>query len=320
MKRKFIKITASALLMCLLFSSCTSSDNEETSSPDTTIQTPVSDDNGKYDDSPTGRVPEATENNETAETEDQEEETTLIGTLIGYSSKGYPITEKDGITYVDGVLVANKTYSVPENYNPGALLSECSAAFDSMKNDAAKEGLTLWNASGFRSYELQKSLYTRYSERDGKAAADRYSARPGYSEHQTGLAIDLNTITTAFADTPEGKWVAENCWKYGFILRYPKDKEEQTGYMYEAWHIRYLGTEVAEKIYKSGLCLEEYYGITSVYSSTQEELTEEVISEESTTIQEETTVAATEETTVITAETTLVAEVIDETTEIVITD
>ncbi len=192
----------------------------------------------------------------------------IDGELVGYTSKGYPITVKNGITYIDGVLVANKTYALPASYNPGDLLSECASAFSQMKDAASSNGLSIWNASGFRSYELQSSLYTRYSNRDGKEAADRYSARPGHSEHQTGLAIDLNEITSSFANTAEGKWVEENCWRYGFILRYPKDKEAQTGYMYEPWHIRYVGVEVAEKIYNSGLCLEEYFGITSVYGDT----------------------------------------------------
>lgn len=186
--------------------------------------------------------------------------------VIGTSSKGYTIERRNGITYVDGVLVANKSYPLPADYNPGDLLAECSSAFSTMQADAAARGLNIYNASGFRSYSLQESLYTRYSERDGKAAADRYSARPGHSEHQSGLALDLNDITSAFANTEEGIWVAENSWRYGFILRYPQGKEAQTGYMYEPWHLRYVGVDVATKIYESGLCLEEYYGITSEYS------------------------------------------------------
>lgn len=214
------------------------------------------------------------------------------GELVGYTAKGYPITVKNGITYVDGVLVANKTYALPSSYNPGDLLGDCAKAFSEMKSAAAAEGHSLWNASGFRSYDLQASLYKRYSDRDGKDAADRYSARPGHSEHQSGLAIDLNEITSSFADTAAGKWVAENCWRYGFILRYPKGKEAQTGYMYEPWHIRYVGVDVAEKIYNSGLCLEEYYGITSSYSDTSVTVPEETTAAQETTVQaqpEETT-------------------------------
>ncbi len=187
------------------------------------------------------------------------------GAQTGTSSKGYAITQVDGIYYVDGVLIANKTYALPSSYYPGGLTSATSAAFEQMKSAAASEGLDLWVASGFRSYDTQDGLYNRYVSQDGKAAADRYSARPGHSEHQTGMAIDLNEISSSFEYTPEGQWVAANCYKYGFILRYPKGKEPQTGYMYEPWHVRYVGVDVATKIYNSGLCLEEYYGITSVY-------------------------------------------------------
>ena len=103
-------------------------------------------------------------------------------------------------------------------------------------------------------------------DQSGQAAADRFSARPGHSEHQTGLAFDLNSITDEFKDTDEGKWVTENCHNYGFIIRYPADKESVTGYMYEPWHIRYLGVETAQAVHDSGLCLEEYLGITSQYA------------------------------------------------------
>ena len=172
----------------------------------------------------------------------------------------------DGVTYVQGVLIANKTYPLPASYNPGCILPEAQAAFDKMAADAAAEGLSFTIVSGFRSYDFQKQLYTNYCNRDGKEAADRYSARAGHSEHQTGLAMDINCAGSAFNDTPEAKWIAANCWKYGFILRYPKDKEDVTGYMYESWHVRYLGEEWAKKIYDSGLTLEEYFNIDSKYA------------------------------------------------------
>ncbi len=170
----------------------------------------------------------------------------------------------DGITYIDGILIANKTYALPSDYNPG-VNSEAMAAFEEMQKVAYSEGCNIYISSGFRSYQRQEEIYNRYVSRDGKEEADTYSARPGHSEHQTGLAFDLNTIDDTFADTPEGRWVAENCHKYGFIVRYSKNKENITGYMYEPWHIRYLGVEKATAVYESGLCLEEYLGITSSY-------------------------------------------------------
>lgn len=189
-----------------------------------------------------------------------------MGELIGFTSKDYPIYKIDGRTYIDGVLIVNKTYSLPENYNPDGLTFECEWAFGKMQKAAASKGLSIYISSGFRSFASQKSIYNRYVSRDGRAAADTYSARPGHSEHQTGLSIDLNTITQGFSNTAEGKWVAEHCHEYGFILRYPKGKSHITGYCFEPWHLRYVGVETATKIANSGLCLEEYYGITSAYT------------------------------------------------------
>lgn len=186
--------------------------------------------------------------------------------LEGYTKNGYPIETINGLTYIDGVLIANKTYPLPDSYNPGGLLPDCKAAFEIMKKDAAEKGMSIYISSGFRSFSSQKSIYNRYVSRDGKALADTYSARPGHSEHQTGLAIDLNTITQSFGRTKEGKWVAEHCHEYGFILRYPEGKSHITGYCFEPWHLRYVGIETATKIAQSGLCLEEYYGITSFYA------------------------------------------------------
>ena len=178
-------------------------------------------------------------------------------------TNAFEVTEEDGLTYIDGVLIVNKTYALPADYYPGGLTQECADAFESMQNAAAAEGLTLKESSGFRSYEQQRQLYENYLAQDPNA--DTYSARPGHSEHQSGLAIDLNDVSDAFGDTPEGKWVNAHCAEYGFIIRYPKEKEAQTGYMYEPWHIRYVGVEMAKKITDSGLCLEEYFGITSEY-------------------------------------------------------
>lgn len=168
-------------------------------------------------------------------------------------------------TYIQGILIANKTYGLPKNFNPGAS-SDMLAAFATMKQDAAGKGLTLINSSNFRSYSDQIALYKKYVEQDGQAAADTYSARPGFSEHQTGLVIDLNSVDDSFANTPEAAWVAQNAHKYGFIVRYPKGKEAITGYQYEPWHIRYLGVDTATAVYQSGKTLEEYLGITSVYA------------------------------------------------------
>ena len=176
------------------------------------------------------------------------------------------IEQKDGIWYVDGILIANKSYPLPADYNPGKILIEADIAFKEMQSAAAKDGITLTIVSGFRSYTRQQTLYNNYVARDGKEAADRYSARPGYSEHQSGLAMDLNSVDDSFAYTKEAKWIAENCARFGFIVRYPEGKEAITGYIYEPWHVRYLGVDLAESITASGLTFEEYFCITSVYA------------------------------------------------------
>ena len=191
----------------------------------------------------------------------------------GTTSKGYAIENRDGLYYINGILIVNKSYDLPSNYNPGGLLSSFNSAFNTMKSAAANEGISLNIGSGFRSYSTQNSLYNRYASRDGYAAADTYSARPGHSEHQSGLAADIKGpnnylyLNQEWINTSEGQWLNNNCYKYGFIIRYPKGKEGITGYIYEPWHIRYVGADVATQLYNGGnwITLEEYLGIDSKY-------------------------------------------------------
>ena len=138
-----------------------------------------------------------------------------------------------------------------------------------MQNDASKLGYNLYISSGYRSYQVQVDLYNNYVSRDGKDKADTYSARAGYSEHQSGLCFDLNGTNGNFLETETGKWVNENAYKYGFILRFPKNKENYTGYNYEAWHFRYVGIKLATILYNNSdwISLEEYLGIDSKYDS-----------------------------------------------------
>ena len=175
------------------------------------------------------------------------------------------IETKNGITYVNGILIANKTYSLPENYDPGKISDDALKAFEEMREAASKDKITLWIQSGYRSYKTQDELFNNYVKKHGKEKAETFSARPGHSEHQTGLAMDLNIINSSFEGTKEAIWIEKNCYKYGFIIRYPKGKEKITGYKYEPWHIRYLGKDMSKKVYSSGLTLEEYLGIDSKY-------------------------------------------------------
>ena len=188
---------------------------------------------------------------------------------LSSTKKGYLIEEKCGVTYIDGILMVNKTYSLPKDYSPSSLTKECERAFDEMKKAALKDGVIVWVSSGYRSYETQKALYQKYCKNDGVLLADTYSARPGHSEHQTGLSIDVNSASSIDYETiykKVGEWLENNCHHYGFIIRYPKGKEHITGYIHEPWHIRYVGKDYAIKIKESGLCLEEYWGVDSKYA------------------------------------------------------
>lgn len=171
----------------------------------------------------------------------------------------------DGITYANGVLIVNKEIPLPEDYNP-EMQPEVIEAYTQMFEDGAAEGLNFELVSGFRSYDYQAELYNNYVSRDGKEAADRYSAEPGHSEHQTGLAIDVGSydsavlLQTSFEYTPEFQWMKDVAHEYGFIIRYMKGKEDTTGYMYEPWHLRYVGDKATD-IKESGLTLEEYFDL-----------------------------------------------------------
>ena len=197
------------------------------------------------------------------------------------TNNGYTLIIENGLAYVDGHLIVNKTYSLPDDYKPSnpnqsittdkcnnCIEKQVMDAFKLMQSDAkAQFGLNIYISSGYRSYSYQERLYNNYSAVDGIEGADTYSARAGHSEHQTGLCFDLNEIADSFANTDEGKWVNDNAHLYGFIIRYPKGKESITGYQYESWHLRYVGEELATKLYNNGnwITIEEYYGLSSNY-------------------------------------------------------
>ena len=187
-------------------------------------------------------------------------------TITFITSKGFQGEIRNGVVYIDGYLIANKTYSLPASYGSG-LTVEMLSAFNQMAAAAKADGLNIFIVSGFRSYSYQEGLYNRYAARDGAEKADTYSARAGYSEHQSGLAADLNSVSNSFAESPEAIWLSNNCYRYGFILRYPQGKTDETGYQYEPWHFRYVGTELASELYNGGdwITMEDYFGITSKY-------------------------------------------------------
>lgn len=165
-----------------------------------------------------------------------------------------------GPTYIKGILIVNKNYALPSTYNNGVDATAQNALY-TLQNAASSNGYTISTLSGFRTYNHQSGLYNGYVNQYGVALADTISARPGHSEHQSGLAFDVGAIDNNYGDTNEGIWLKNNAHKYGFIIRYPKGKEYITGYSYEPWHIRYVGVDASTYIYNNNLTLEEYLGI-----------------------------------------------------------
>ena len=192
---------------------------------------------------------------ETKATVPQITETKVSGQLTNNGSY-YSVRGK-----YDDIIIVNKKHGLSKDYNPGENPT-AKAAFVRLRDDMINQGLNVGRSySGFRSYDYQKTLYDNYVSRDGQAAADRYSARPGYSEHQTGLVFDLTDKSgNLLEDSRASQWLKDNAHNYGFIVRFQAGKEASTGYMPEAWHIRYVGKE-AKDIHDSGLSLEEYFGI-----------------------------------------------------------
>lgn len=170
--------------------------------------------------------------------------------------------------YVNDILIVNKEYGLPEDFAPGES-SEARQAFEEMKYQAQLEGIYLNAFSTYRSYWRQDRLYNNYVYEYGEDSADTFSARAGFSEHQTGLAFDIGGLDSSlwaqddFRYTEEAKWLSENAYKYGFILRFPEGKEWITGYQYESWHFRYIGTEHSINFKDSDLTLEEYVGLVN---------------------------------------------------------
>ena len=180
-------------------------------------------------------------------------------------------TSKDNLLLVNKYNALDKEFafddlvdvSVLYSYGSQKIRQEVYDSFIKMFNMAKKEDLTIIINSSYRTYDYQEGLWTRYSNTNGDEWADNYAARAGHSEHQTGLAIDVTTYGVKaqgdFEKTDEYKWLVDNAHKYGFILRYPKDKEDITGYSYESWHYRYVGINVATEIYEKGITYDEYY-------------------------------------------------------------
>ena len=194
----------------------------------------------------------------------------LSATLLNGSMKtAMPDKNMDGTVYLVNRQHAVSKYFVPDVRKVNAygmsqqMRDDAATALEEMFAAAKEEGIGLSTVSGYRSYSKQSTIYSRKKATQGQEAADRVSARPGTSEHQLGLAMDLakkgsSQLNTGFGKTKEGQWVNENAYRFGFIVRYLEDYEEITGYMYEPWHVRYVGKEQAKAIYESGVPMETY--------------------------------------------------------------
>lgn len=201
-------------------------------------------------------------------------------TAPGFDKTKYSIDEPGSLWWI-----VNKNRALPKGYVPPDLIipdvklrlantaeqmqfsKTAEPALISMFNAATKDGVSLVFGSGYRSEALQKQFYDSYVAKDGKEAADKYSAVPGTSEHQTGLAFDATSasgkchLEICWAETPEGQWVKNNSYRYGFIVRYLDGKESVTTYQYEPWHLRYVGVELAAELHKTGQTMEEFFGL-----------------------------------------------------------
>jgi zinc D-Ala-D-Ala carboxypeptidase len=198
----------------------------------------------------------------------------------GFDKSQHPTDEPGGIWWV-----VNKKRPLPKDYEPASLStpniklrwapiaesmqvsSTIAQPLEEMHKVMTAAGFDVMLISGFRSEKTQAELYNGYVAASGQEEADRLSAKPGTSEHQTGLVVDLGRsdnkceLEQCFGELPEGKWLAEHAHEYGFIVRYPQGKEAVVGYMYEPWHVRYVGKELAAELHKTNQTMEEFFGL-----------------------------------------------------------
>lgn len=160
-----------------------------------------------------------------------------------------------------------RVIDVPNEFGSPQMRQEAASALEELFAAAQQDGIDLWATTAYRDFHFQQTLYDQYFQEQGQEAADQISARPGYSEHQTGLAVDIGDLANrdcylrgCFAESEQGRWLAENSHSFGFIIRYPQRAQPVTGYTYEPWHLRYVGEETAQDVHAQDVTLEEYWG------------------------------------------------------------
>ncbi|GED13681.1 hypothetical protein AMI01nite_16720 [Aneurinibacillus migulanus] len=303
MNTKFIGRGAAAILLCISVSAC-GTDKKETVSTGVNEQTQIKQpaqqpEKPKEEDKTTGQseqknqpLPASNMDKDTNGSNENQQETEKRPTPPPPPAS----KEKDKTVSIDGngkvivtnassvTVLVNKKRNLPADYEPTDLVvpnvafsfagdspkkqlrRSAARALEALFAQAKKDRIDLKAVSGYRSYSTQKAIFSRNAKKKGKEVANRTSAYPGQSEHQTGLAMDVSSASVSygleqrFGNTKEGKWLAKNAPAFGFIIRYPKDKESITGYSYEPWHIRYVGKDIAQAVANRGVTLEEYFG------------------------------------------------------------
>ncbi len=278
LKTKYkIVFSSIALLIFLLLTLIIFSNNNKTTG---NLKIEKATDSRKREELKTDEVTTVENEEKTVEVEDNNEVKNNVNEIsnFDYPSSWYTngvldpqkVSAKAGMNLDNDLTLINKIYQVDASYVPdvypidgGYLRQGAKDAYIKMKNQAANEGVYLTIGSSYRSYGYQETVFNGYLANDSYSTVLSYSAYPGTSEHQSGLVIDFVEgsscdYTECFKDTASGNWLKNNAYKYGFILRYPKGKENITGYIFEPWHYRYVGVENATKIHNSGITLEEY--------------------------------------------------------------
>lgn len=299
-RRRVLPVAVILLLSAFLFTACGGNKADEAQAPnqpgnagnETAVgtNTGTGTDSGSDSDAATGTIIDPAGSDEENGANPSPGETDGSGNGSGSASPDQP--DRATATNAESVAVlVNKEFALPEDYEPDDLVypdvrftfkdkidkrkmrQEAASALEELFAGAEKDGIYLAGVSAYRSHSTQTSLFNRYVERDGLEKAKTYSAEPGHSEHETGLAIDVSgsdgkcAAEDCFGGTPEAEWLADHASEYGFIIRYPEGKEDITGYKYEPWHLRYVGKEIAADIAERGITLEEYYDAVPVSAS-----------------------------------------------------
>lgn len=259
MANKWISVLGVSILALGLTACSDAQDNEDASKEQNieqgnTISEPEPDDLAEKDNGSNEPIVEQPSDDESEEKSDEDP------TITALVNKQFSLDED----YAPDDLVTVDVPTILENPEVNQLREVAAGALKAMFDKAEESDIYLHARSGYRSYQTQVYLFQNYADQHGEEAANRYSARPGQSEHQTGLVMDVTSesvnyqLTEGFGKTAEGQWVSEHAHEFGFIIRYPEGAEEITGYIYEPWHLRYLGVDMATKVYESGLTYEEY--------------------------------------------------------------